>query len=988
MSTQAYTDLAPPTMPDTEATAQEAAWDTQDPTPAQAAEAQAARASRKSKEATAGRAVSNATAEEKRGRHYSPYQKRGEETNGDQSTAQNRANRPTTSPPPEIFLPPVATPPAPPTAQPERRPQNQQPLAQLPARLAPQPGQPHHDNPTTAPSAGQPIQDVEMGAATGGANTDQGEDTETSQPENPHLQTTMAATLTTVPPRPGKGYAGGPFPRTIIDSEDLFKSIRSEILQNLLADPQDFLLLLPYGAGKRLHAEFPNLGDDILEYLNEFRPPNCERLAVVKAASDAFMKGRKPKMYKRDFEAPWVFILSGFSAELKDFLLGVGVFDFVAGEANHAFTVLEVKENVRSWHVAYLKGDGVAGDQQTMDDGLAAIKKKLKDNTKVRASVLECYTGRTDPHMTSTDDKVQHALSTLAITFTTDGSHKYWHLTARPITDDPTKHDSWLKALRDGKSFVLGRIFAVDIVWGFERERKVTQDQTIPTREGTTTGTLKELPCHKDPPHESDEATRRQIAKPEPHLGMPPPPHSPEAPGNKRKRDEGEHHNPPTTAPASRRQDKSLPPGCEPRKLERTALRKDKGKEGDTRPVKRRKEHIPCQPPTIREGTSTVKLSVVWTVEKRTVWEGENRRDIVQIQSSFAEQVKGAPNQPNPHWTTTKPSQPPTASLNCAYPITAAAFPNVALTDAAILGNVRKEVADELRKHHDNYLALLPIGAGNELYQNARELTTTAADLINALANDGTQYTVAAPVREGDPPYGARFAKPFAMILREPSDALRHKLLKAKTIAFRMQGKGHAFIATEIQPDDRSWVICNYKGSPVTNDIVKMVEALKAIGDQVISSSGLRAIANRILKEEDVGRTAEERIHVVAAGLSLVFIDRQDENRRDDPVWQLHGRPLTKDEKKNREWLRAVRQVDFFLDATTVLVQERKPVSCVWCKSETHASPSCPLPLVKDWLGPPVSQEALAPEPRDTKTSREGKRESKRGPKGRGKGRM
>ncbi|KAF9486864.1 hypothetical protein BDN71DRAFT_1594757 [Pleurotus eryngii] len=366
--------------------------------------------------------------------------------------------------------------------------QNGQPLAQHPIPLVPQPlpVAPHQPAPPPVPQAANPAvaqppqqvpqagvapgaQDIVMGPAMGDGNINQDGDMAVDVPENPHLQTTMMLPLTTVPPRPGKGYSGGPFPKTVITSDDLLKSIRAEILDNILREPDEFLLLRPYGAGRRLHAEYPNLGEEILEYINEFRTPNCERLAIVRAATDTYMRGGKPKMYTPGFEAPWVFIMSGFSAELRDFLLGVEVFDFVAGEANHAFTVLKVETNVGSWHVAYLSGDGVAGGQQAMSDGLSAIKTKLKDDTKVRTAIQECYAERTDKLFASTDEKVEDAPSTLAITFTEDGPAKYWHLTAKPITNDDKMHRNWLIALRERKSFVINKIFAVEVKPGFAR---------------------------------------------------------------------------------------------------------------------------------------------------------------------------------------------------------------------------------------------------------------------------------------------------------------------------------------------------------------------------------------------------------------------------------------------------------------------------------------------------------------------------------------
>ncbi|KAF9492427.1 hypothetical protein BDN71DRAFT_1433211 [Pleurotus eryngii] len=341
-----------------------------------------------------------------------------------------------------------------------------------------------------------------------------------------------------------------------------------------------------------------------------------------------------------------------------------------------------------------------------------------------------------------------------------------------------------------------------------------------------------------------------------------------------------------------------------------SASTEDKGVGAGQRPAKKRKEYIPCQPPTMKEGSSKVKLSIEWTVKKRLVWEGEKSREIVQIVSPFADQVEGTPTSCNPHWSPTRPTPPTPTNPNCKFPITNAAFPNVTLPEAAILGNVRKEMANELKQNPAKYLALLPLGAGNKLYENAREITRAAARLVSAMVNNNNRYTVAAPVREGDPPYGARFAKPFAMILKEPSVELRCSLLR----------------------------------------------------------------------DEGIGHLVEDRIHVAIASMSMVYIDRADDKGRDDPVWQLHGRPAANDEKKYREWLRAVCQIKFFLDETTELDSERNPVGCVGCKSETHTNSSCPVPKVQDWLGPNVTNDQLAPEPRDVKTSREGKR------KGKGKG--
>ncbi|KDQ32354.1 hypothetical protein PLEOSDRAFT_165547 [Pleurotus ostreatus PC15] len=926
-----------------------------DPTPAQAAAIQSAKTSRKGKEGGSSRNVSNAV-EEERNRRFTPYQKRDKEGEGDQEGQNGQATRNANNPGPSAA---------------SRNRASHAPAASAPATGAGHQGQPPPPVPLVQPAPPQGPAQAGAGQIGNGGQGGNGnlanDEMMVDQPENPHLQTTSAVPLTTLPPRPGKG---------------------PEILSNLLKSPLDFLLLLPYGAGRRLHNEFPNLGDDILEYIKEFRAPNCEKLTVVKAAADAFIKGRKPRMYKRDFEPPWVFILSGFSAELRDFLLGVGVFDFTAGETNHAFTVLKVQENVRSWHVAYLSGDGVSSDRQMMEEGLEAIRAKLKDNEKVRTSVQECYAGRTTPNLTTTDERVLDALSTLAITFTSNEKAKFWHLTAKPITDDPTMHRRWEEALKDTKNFVLRKIFAKTHALFRESKAGKVRSRTKYGRDGLkrTGKTAKERHNSQKEAREGEEAEAAEAREANEAEGAgeegTQQKTTPSMP-NKRKRDGGDDS---TTAQPEEwerdERDRSGPQ--EVPELERITTRKDKGKEDETRPKKKKKEHIPCQPPTIRDGSSVGKLTIEWTVRARKVWEGRYRKDIVEVDSAFAEQVEGAPTTPNPHWTK-EPPQPSSGDPKCTLPTTKGIFPNIVLSEAAIIGNVRREVAVELKVNHENYMALIPIGAGNRIFEQPREMIAATEALLRGLANDGVGYEVAAPVRENEPPHGARFAKPFAMILKDPSPELRTKLIEAKVVAFRREGKNHAFVASNITPPERPWVICNFKGNPVTNDTEKMAKALKAIGEQMLKATGLRTLANSILRDERIGRSAEERAHVGIAGLSLAFIERRDEEGQEDPIWQLHGRPLTKEDKKHREWLRAVRRMSFFLDATTELVQERKQIGCVWCKSETHTSLFCPLPRVKDWLGPTVPRDNLFPEPRDTAPPKEGKRGNKKDKKGKAK---
>ncbi|KAF4584712.1 hypothetical protein AB1N83_014348 [Pleurotus pulmonarius] len=395
-----------------------------------------------------------------------------------------------------------------------------------------------------------------------------------------------------------------------------------------------------------------------------------------------------------------------------------------------------------------------------------------------------------------------------------------------------------------------------------------------------------------------------------------------------------------------------------------------------------RGKYVPCQPPTIREGEKVETIPVVWKVVVNDTQEGGVAHPGVRVESTYDAIYPPERKLSNPHWGYRTPIDPSgIIKNNPTIPFTKAPMPRYVLSDATIYGNMDGNIAKYVRNTNESLVAAIPFGAGNELYENDPRLLRTVETFLKSISrNEERSLTISPPAAEGKPPYRARFAKPFAMMIQGMSTGLKTALLEFQTFAFRYNETPYALFFVDPAALTVSWIICNFRGGLVTDDREGMSRALEAIVQRLLDLPMARGTANELLREEGIGRDAEERIHMAISSLSLTFINRRDTHGNHDPVWQLQGRPMTYDLTRHRKWLRVVRQTTYIIGGTARLETEKKMVACVWCKLETHASENCPFPDTRDWKGPPRGEGFHEPEPRDARQSPKAK-EGKRGKK-------
>lgn len=169
------------------------------------------------------------------------------------------------------------------------------------------------------------------------------------EPENPHLKRSQSGDMPNLPPAASKPYTSTIWPAVIILSNTLTKNINPRVLEAIFEDPESFLAIVPYGAGYRQRVDHPDMAKDIQDFLLTFTFENCAHLEIEPAAA-------KNTGWTNNFDSPIPLILSGFTNELRNFLLWHQMFPFVVGTSRYVFLVVKFTCNIQSWHITHLKG--------------------------------------------------------------------------------------------------------------------------------------------------------------------------------------------------------------------------------------------------------------------------------------------------------------------------------------------------------------------------------------------------------------------------------------------------------------------------------------------------------------------------------------------------------------------------------------------------------------------------------------------------------
>lgn len=413
---------------------------------------------------------------------------------------------------------------------------------------------------------------------------------------------------------------------------------------------------------------------------------------------------------------------------------------------------------------------------------------------------------------------------------------------------------------------------------------------------------------------------------------------------------------------------------------------------GGSRPMKptttnlpKFKKYAPPLPPTIKIDGKRTQLGTGWRVEYADVHEGTLVHPAVHIISPYADRFPDTHTTTNPHWIERKPP----ADTNIApppFPCTTGPLPNAVVDEATVYGALDPQVAIGVRNHADDLIAVIPYGAGNKLFEQKPETVTIIQRFLRSLlmtnGEDG-DIEVQRPAREGKPPHNAKFAKPFPVIIAGLPKRIREYLLAVQVFAFRQQTTPCAFLVIDPMFAIKPWVIYTFRGDYVTRDEGGMTRALTAVAKTIEGLIAVKNHVNKVMASQNLGSSAEERLQMVLATMSLVYVERKESDGRTTPLWQLHGCPISTNSETQREWLKTMRRIRFLLKEYTVMEPEKTPFGCVWCKSMTHDGAACPLPLDKDWKGPIPEEGYHALEYRDIAPTR---KEGRRRKAGKGKG--
>lgn len=324
--------------------------------------------------------------------------------------------------------------------------------------------------------------------------------------------------------------------------------------------------------------------------------------------------------------------------------------------------------------------------------------------------------------------------------------------------------------------------------------------------------------------------------------------------------------------------------------------------------------------------------------------------------------------------STQRGDEPHTPSVSATF--TRSVFPRIVTPYSKLVANLDQHIVDRINADPDNYLAIVPFGAGNSYYHEHPRANVDILAFIKSLGigESSTDLSIAKASARNKPNSKRDFEKPWTMILSGASKELKSYLLWHQTFAV------HPELTFNVLPFDKtiqSWVIMNITGDAVANTPEAKALALGAIKHCLWHNSSFRSLADRCLAAQKFAGSTSARAHRATTTFDLTFIDSHDSSGNEAPIWQLTGKPVTDDPNTHRQFIDLIRRQKYYVGLHLLLIDKRI-VECVWCKSNTHPGHACPFPKVEDWLGP-IPDNAARFKQRIETNHKEGGRGSKRG---------
>ncbi|KAJ3511621.1 hypothetical protein NLJ89_g3991 [Agrocybe chaxingu] len=297
----------------------------------------------------------------------------------------------------------------------------------------------------------------------------------------------------------------------------------------------------------------------------------------------------------------------------------------------------------------------------------------------------------------------------------------------------------------------------------------------------------------------------------------------------------------------------------------------------------------------------------------------------------------------NPHLDMTQrgdkpgPKQLPVAT---ATPFTSGLFPRAVIPFDDLLANLDMALQTQIKENPENFLAVVPFGAGNKFFKANPDVNKRVRDFVATLGYNNNGLSVHKAEPQDKPSDKRDFEKPWAMILRANDPDLCSYLVWQQTFAIDRT------LAFNIVPFDKNlkpWVIANYCGDAVANNADERRTALVAIKQKLWTDANFRKIADRLMAQQGISGNLNKRVYMATSSFDLTFIDTNNAGGDLAPIWQLTGKPLTNDKDDHREYLAAIRNVTVYVNMNKLKLDKRV-VQCVGCKAPTHPGHKCSFP--------------------------------------------
>ncbi|KAJ7727578.1 hypothetical protein B0H16DRAFT_1428949 [Mycena metata] len=282
-------------------------------------------------------------------------------------------------------------------------------------------------------------------------------------------------------------------------------------------------------------------------------------------------------------------------------------------------------------------------------------------------------------------------------------------------------------------------------------------------------------------------------------------------------------------------------------------------------------------------------------------------------------------------------------------PYTLGTFPRISMPFPRLTQNMSPGQVQGIEAAPKQYIALLPHGTGRSFYQRRPHANREAKAFIESFDLDTDGIDIALPIAHHPGKKPRDFDGPWPMILSGASPELRDFLLWYQTFAVNENVTFHA-IAFNLDAED--WVIMTISGDAVHPDARSIAKALGSIKRRLWADTTFVNFVNAVFAQAGIGGSACERVVEATKSFQLTYIDTGNAKGDHAPVYQLTGKPISKEPETHRRWLSLIRGLrGGYVVGMHALVIDKRFVDCVWCKSKMHPAHGCPFHGVDGWLG-------------------------------------